>query len=691
MKLRLKIKANLKYKLIGYAGLAIVLVLGIVATGFFFFSHIESSNRAIDKANLKIAEANLSIEQASQAIEKADETKTHINQAVKDVMALRLTEKTYMQNKSSSLKSQFKSQSEQIEKKLEALDNEELMGNFKKYRDAFTQYVEVEAAHKKLKRKMTQPLEASQKLLTEIIKELAEKDKAAQEKGELISAEASALIRATGDCQIALLKLKNIQQQFIATGKPFHIAKYKKMLTGEAHASLDTLVERSSAVNNDNYVKSTKKIKETLDAGVASIENSQSHITEEKKLLAFLNRTGVRIIKSADGLLRAADVAVAAAKQKASDEREKANEAGNVASTAKESAEVAKTKAIFFIAAIVLSGTLIFLVMSFFLFRAILKPLSRVIEGLTHSADQVAGGSIQIADSSNQLSDGASQQAASLEETSASLEQMAAMTTQNADNAHQADNLMKEANQIVSSANGSMSDLISSMEEISKASQDTSNIIKTIDESAFQTNLLALNAAVEAARAGEAGAGFSVVADEVRNLAMRAADAASNTAELIEETVKKVEKGGALVTTTNDSFSQVAVSSEKVGELVAEIASASNEQAQGISQVNTAVAEMDRVVQQNASSAEESAAASEEMNGQAERMRGFVHDLITLVGGKHVDQVKTVTPESFSSESVANNTPNNNANKQVALKNTHDMDADEIFPMGDDEDDFADF
>jgi len=690
MTFRFKIKANLKHKLFGYAGLAICLVLGIVATGFFFFAHIESSNKAINQANLKISEANLSIEQASQAIETADETKTLINQAVKDVMALRLTEKTYMQNKSSSLKSQFKSQSEQIEIKFEALNNDDLMGNFRKYRDAFTQYVEVEAAHKKIKRKMAASLEASQKLLTGIIKELEEKGEAAQEKGELLRADESGLIRTLADCQIALLKLKNIQQQFMATGKPFFIAKYKNLLEQEAHGHLDAFIQYSSALGNQNYIQGAEKIKNSLDAGVAIIEESQTQITEENGLLALLNRTGVSIIKSTDGLLRAADVAVAAAKQKASEEREKAGKAGKLAAKAKKSAEATKKRALIFIAAIVVSGTLVFLAMSIFIFRAILKPLNRVIEGLTHSADQVTGGSGQIADSSAQLSDGASQQAASIEETSASLEQMAAMTKQNADNAHQADRLMQDANQIVSSANNSMSSLIGSMEEISKASQDTSKIIETIDEIAFQTNLLALNAAVEAARAGEAGAGFSVVADEVRNLAMRAADAASNTSELIEETVKKVKNGRELVSTTNDSFSQVAVSSEKVGALVAEIASASDEQAHGISQVNSAVAEMDRVVQQNASSAEESAAASEDMNGQAEKMRGFVYDLITLVGGKLGKQSEVVDAEPQSSDPDAGGTKDA-ADKQLAMQHSNEGDAERLFPMDDDEDDFADF
>ena len=265
---------------------------------------------------------------------------------------------------------------------------------------------------------------------------------------------------------------------------------------------------------------------------------------------------------------------------------------------------------------------------------AIINPVNNVINRLKHVTPEIDSASTQVSDSSQALAEGASDQAASIEETSSSLEEMSSMTRQNADHATEANNLMKEAGDVISRANRSMTDLTGSMGEISKASEETSKIIKTIDEIAFQTNLLALNAAVEAARAGEAGAGFAVVADEVRNLAMRAADAAKNTAVLIEDTVNRIQNGTALVDETNEAFSEVSKSSVKIGDLVGEIAAASNEQAQGIEQINRAVVEMDKVVQQNAASAEESASASQEMNSQAEELKAVVTDLIAIVGGR---------------------------------------------------------
>ena len=278
-------------------------------------------------------------------------------------------------------------------------------------------------------------------------------------------------------------------------------------------------------------------------------------------------------------------------------------------------------------------GTALAIFMGVFLTRSVTKPVNRIIEGLSDGSEQVASASSQVSSASQSLAEGASEQAAGLEETSSSIEEMASMTKQNAGNANQANTVMTEASQVVNEANRAMVELTGSMKEITTASEETAKIIKTIDEIAFQTNLLALNAAVEAARAGEAGAGFAVVADEVRNLALRASDAAKNTANLIEGSVKKIKHGSDLATRTNEAFSKVASYAKKVGELVGEISAASNEQSQGVEQINKAMAEMDRVVQKNAASAEESASAAEEMNAQAEQMREFVSELVVVVEG----------------------------------------------------------
>ena len=191
---------------------------------------------------------------------------------------------------------------------------------------------------------------------------------------------------------------------------------------------------------------------------------------------------------------------------------------------------------------------------------------------------------------------------------------------------------MKETKEVVQKANVSIEALTVSMSEITKANEETSKIIKTIDEIAFQTNLLALNAAVEAARAGEAGAGFAVVADEVRNLAMRAANAATSTTTLIEGTIIKVKEGGTLMDQANDAFTDVLGKTGKVGNLVDEIAVASGEQASGIGQVNKAVVAMDKVVQQNAANSEESASAAGELKSIADRTKTYVDELSSLIG-----------------------------------------------------------
>ena len=206
------------------------------------------------------------------------------------------------------------------------------------------------------------------------------------------------------------------------------------------------------------------------------------------------------------------------------------------------------------------------------------------------------------------------------------------MSKENAKNANHADRLEKETNRLIEQAYLSMEKVTRSMETISESSKETSKIIKAIDEVAFQTNLLALNAAIEAARAGEAGAGFAVVAEEVRRLAMKAADAAKHTSILIEETMKRIEAGGSIVTVTGESFSAVVKNAAKVGKLLEKIAVSSDDQSLKIVHISNAVGEIEKVTQRNAANAEESASVSSEMNAQAGQVKRFVTDLEILIG-----------------------------------------------------------
>jgi methyl-accepting chemotaxis protein len=303
-------------------------------------------------------------------------------------------------------------------------------------------------------------------------------------------------------------------------------------------------------------------------------------------------------------------------------------------------------------------GALVFLTVS-----QISRTLQRVATEMADGANQVASAAGQVASSSQSLAQGSSEQAASIEETSAATEEIHSMARRNTENSNSAAALVSQSQEKFDETKASLEQMVIAMNEITTSSGKISKIIKVIDEIAFQTNILALNAAVEAARAGEAGLGFAVVADEVRNLAQRCAQAAKDTADLIEDSVVKSNAGKVKVDQVAGAIRIVTEEAGKIKVLVDEISVGSQEQARGIEQIGTAITQMDKVTQHAAASAEEGASAAEELTAQSESLKGVVAQLTKMVGGNRSDQTKPAPRPNTShglaamASAVARHTP----------------------------------
>lgn len=291
-----------------------------------------------------------------------------------------------------------------------------------------------------------------------------------------------------------------------------------------------------------------------------------------------------------------------------------------------------------------ISGSLLLLVscagvVLLFAIRQISRVLRSTVGELTEVSVQIAAASSQVAASSQSLAQDASQQAATIEETSSASVEINSMARRNTENSHSATEAVARSQEGFEKANDSLSEMVGAMEGINTSSQKISKIIQVIDEIAFQTNILALNAAVEAARAGEAGMGFAVVADEVRNLAQRCAQAAKDTADLIEDSIQRSDGGKSKVNQVAVSIHAITAEASKVKSLVEEINLGSVEQTRGIDQIGRAITQMEQVTQSSAANAEESAAAAEELNAQAEAMQSVVATLRAMVDGGNVTRV----------------------------------------------------
>jgi len=334
---------------------------------------------------------------------------------------------------------------------------------------------------------------------------------------------------------------------------------------------------------------------------------------------------------------------------------------------------------------IMIVGLLIALVigisLAIYLIRSITGPLINAVESITSANSQVVSAAGEISESSQALAEGASEQASSIEEVSATVEEATAINTQNADNSREADILARDTKQAASEGFARGTELMAAMQEINNSSGRIAKIIKTIDEIASQTKLLALNAAVEAARAGEHGLGFAVVADEVKGLAQRSADAATETSEIIEQSLKQIENGLDVAKKTNEAFGNIDERIKKTSDLISEISISTKEQSEGMNQIAQAMGNIDQVTQQNAATSEEAAAASEELNAQAVSMQDMVATIAAMVGivGAERSQTTQSSRSSKSTKHIAYAQAKKAAPKKVS-KNSND-----VFPL-DDED-----
>jgi methyl-accepting chemotaxis protein/methyl-accepting chemotaxis protein-1 (serine sensor receptor) len=393
----------------------------------------------------------------------------------------------------------------------------------------------------------------------------------------------------------------------------------------------------------EEYNRRFQVAAETLQKALADLRKL-AETQESQRLLASLDRQAGVIVEGHEELRRAMaaqqmDVAVSVFSQKVQPTLEETGrqasafveQLNNDLASLSEASSARSARFRMVIVALTLLAVAVG-VSLFFLVHHSSATLQQLASGMGQRAAEVANAASQISSSSHSLAQGASEQAASLEETSASTEEIASITRQNADHASGAAGLLRQSEQGASEVNQTLDRMIQKMKEIDASSNKIARIIKVIDEIAFQTNILALNAAVEAARAGEAGLGFAVVADEVRSLAQRCAQAARDTAALIEESIETSRDGNARLDEMAGAVRAMTEGSSRIKALAEQVNLGSQEQARGMDQISRAIAQMQQVTQRNAAGAQQSASAGAELDGHASALRSLVQEMSELVG-----------------------------------------------------------